>query len=80
MKLRIKSLESINNTPLVRYGEYIYNFNKHKTDHITINSRDHVKLNVVQDIDNWSKNSLNDVYYYSRSGSFIFNDTIEERF
>ena len=51
MKLRIKSLESINNTPLVRYGEYIYNFNKHKTDHITINSRDHVKLNVVQDID-----------------------------
>ena len=81
MKVRIKSKESIANSPRIKIDDsYIYNFNKSNTDHITINSRDHVKLNVVQDIDNWSKNSLNDVYYYSRSGSFIFNDTIEERF
>lgn len=80
MKFRIKSLESLNNSPNIRYGQYIYNFNKKGTDHITVSSDIHVKPNTIEDITDWSRYSLNDVEYFNKYQLYIFIDTIEERF
>lgn len=79
MKLRIKSLESLNNSPRIKLDDsYIYNFNKSNTDHITINTRYHVPFSYIIDVDFWGKDILNGVYYYARRGSFVFFDAIEE--
>ena len=81
MKVRIKSEESIANSPRIKIDDsYIYNFNKSNTDHITIHLRYHIPFSYIIDINIYNKGELNGVYYYSRSGSFVFIDTIEERF
>lgn len=79
MKFRIKSNESLNNSPRIKLNDgYMYNFNKSNTDHITIYTRYHVPFSHIIDVDLWSKDNLNGVYYYARRGSFVFIDAIEE--